>query len=147
MKKIKFLAMAAIASLAFSCSSDSDSGPAPTIIAKWNLTKTVSVVSGTTDTDPYTDNEPGCDKDYIEFVTGGVLKNIIFFKNAENVCTEDAGDQGTWTQAGDALNVTGGALAGTYEVTKLTNSELQIRATSTVGGTTVTVTRYFNKAS
>ncbi|WP_219928749.1 lipocalin-like domain-containing protein [Flavobacterium pallidum] len=139
--------MAIIASVAFSCSSDSDSGPAPTIVGKWNLSKTVSTVAGATDTQPYTDNEVGCDKDYVEFVTGGTLKNIVFFKNAQSICTEDAGEQGTWTQANNALNITGGEFEGTYQVAKLSNSELRITASSTVGGAPVTVTYYFNKAS
>lgn len=147
MKKFKFLAMAIIASATFGCSSDSDSGPAPTIVAKWNLTKTVSTIAGATNTDTYNENEAGCDKDYVEFVSGGNFRNIVFNKDPQGNCIELGDDTASWTQASTALNITGGEFADTYEITKLSNSELRIKATTDVGGAEATVTYYFKKAS
>jgi lipocalin-like protein len=147
MKKFKFLAMAIIAFAAFSCSSDSDSGPEPTIVGKWNQTKTVSTIAGNSTTQNYTDNQAGCDKDYVEFVSGGNFRNIVFNTDPQNNCIEVGDETASWTQVSTALNITGGEFSDTYEITKLSNSELRIKATSEVGGNEATVTYYFKKAS
>ncbi|OYU79426.1 MAG: hypothetical protein CFE23_14090 [Flavobacterium sp. BFFFF1] len=148
MKKLRVLALAFVMTAAVSCSSDSDSGPAPTIVAKWNLSKTVTTIAGASNTDTYADNEVGCDKDYVEFVQGGNFRNIVFNKDPQNNCTEVGDDAATWALTNSTnLTITGGEFADTYTVIKLSGSELTTKATSTIGGTEASVTYYFKKAT
>lgn len=149
MKKIKVvLASLTIATLTLtSCSSDDSSGTSVSIVGKWNPIKTVIKSSGSTITQDYDENEAGCAKDFIEFVEGGVLRNVIYFKNAENACTEDAAEPEVWAKTDDELTITGGEYDGTYEITKLSGSELRVTQTESLGGTTATVTVYFKKAA
>lgn len=150
MKKIKGLlaALVLVGLTVTSCGSD-DSGPAATITGKWNLSKTVSKVGDATNTENYAGNEAGCDKDYYEFVgaNSGALRDVIFFKNAEEVCTEDEAEAASWNKSEDLLTVTGGDLEGAYEITKLSNSELIILSEGSLGGTETSVTYYFKKAA
>lgn len=150
MKKIKILLAAIVVTslTAVSCSSD-DGGSAVSgeVNGKWNPIKTV-VKIGTNDfTEEYGENEPGCDKDYIEFASANVLNNVIYFKNASNVCTPDAATPGTWTRNDDMLTITGGEYSGTYEIVRLNNSDLRVRTTSNTGSITTTATVYFKKAA
>jgi len=149
MKKIKFFAVAlALGAIAFSCSSDdSENLLGGDLTAKWNPTKTVVKISGETFNEPYDSNEAGCDKDYIEFTDAGLMRDVIYFHNASNVCTEDAATPQEYTRTDNTLVISGGEFGGTYEITKLTSSELQIAQTSTSGGLTTTTTVYFSKAA
>ncbi len=149
MKKIKFLAVAlAVGALSFSCSSDDNENPlGGDLTAKWNVVKTVLSVSGEDYVTNYESNEPGCDKNYIEFTDDGHVNDVIYFHNASNVCTEDAATPQEYTRTDNTLTIAGGEYGGTYEITKLTNSELQITQTSTAGGLTTETTVYFSKAA
>ena len=149
MKKIKFLVAAFIAvALSASCSSDdSEDLLGGDLTARWNQTKTVIKISGESFTQEYDSNEPGCDKDYIEFTDGGQLNDVIFFRNASDVCTEDASTPQTYTRADNTLVISGGEFGGTYEIIRLTNSELRIQQSSSSAGITTTTTVYFSKAA
>ena len=149
MKKIKVLLTAiVITALSAACSSD-DGGSAISgdVNGKWNPVKSVIKVGTSTFTEPYEENEPGCDKDYVEFANAGVLNNVIYFKNASNVCTPDSADATSWSRTDNTLTITGGEYDGTYEITKLNNSQLQIKGTSSTGGVTSTITVYLTKAA
>jgi len=147
MKTIKlYLAAVLIAGLSFtSCSDDDDNGPSTggEIVGKWTPTKTVTSVNNADVESDYTGNEPGCPKDFSEFVTGGVLRDVIYFKNTAEVCTEDADNTSAWTKTGTTLTIDG----TTYEITRLTGSELRYKSTVSTGGATLTVTEYFSKVN
>lgn len=147
MKKIKVaLVLLVTGALSLtSCSSD-DSGSSASIEGKWNPEKTVIKSSGNTITQKYDENEAGCDKDYIEFVSGGVLRNVIWFKNAENVCTENAAAPQVWSKTDNELSISGGEFDGTYDIAKLSGSELRLVSQESFGGVAATVTVYFKKA-
>lgn len=150
MKKIKAIMFAFVLAgmTVVSCSSD-DSGPAPMIEGKWNPIKTVTKVgTAGSQSQNYAGNEPGCDKDYIEFVgtSSGNLRDVVFFKNAQNSCTEDEGTAATWSKSDKILNVNGGNFDGDFTITKLSNSELIIESTSNIAGQDLIVKYYFRKA-
>src|SRR5690606_21855429 len=105
------------------------SNEAATIIGKWTPTKTVVKTGTGTLTQKYEDNQAGCDKDYVEFVDGGVFRKVIWFKNAENTCTEDAAAPQVWSKSDDELSIIGGDYDGEYDVAKLSGSELRIVST------------------
>lgn len=150
MKKIKALMFAFVLAgmTIVSCSSD-DSGPAPVIEGKWNPIKTVTKVgSAGSQSQNYTENEPGCDKDYIEFVgtNSGNLRNVIFYKNAQNNCTEDVGTPATWIKSDKVLTINGGNFEGDFTISKLSNSDLTIESKTNIAGQDLIVTYYFKKA-
>ena len=149
MKKIKFL-VAAFVAVAFSVSCSSDDSEdllGGDLTARWNQTKTVVKISEESFTQQYNSNEPGCDKDYLEFTDGGQLNDVIFFKNASDICTEDASDPQTYARTDNTLVISGGEFGGTYEIIRLTSSELRIQQSSTSAGVTTTTTVYFTKAA
>lgn len=150
MKKIKlFTAALAIGALSFSCSSDDGEDLlGGDLTARWNPTKTVIKISGETFEEPYDLNQPGCAKDYIEFTDANTLNNVIYYDPAgAETCAEDAEPVQEYTRTDNTLVIGGGQYGGTYEITRLTNSELRIAQTSTAGGLTTTTTVYFNKAA
>ena len=151
MKKFKALIVAFVLAgmTVVSCSSD-DSGPAATIEGKWNLSKTVTKVgSAGSQTQNYTGNEANCEKDYIEFmgVASGSLRDVILYTDAQDVCQEDEGTAGAWVKSDSMLTILGGEYEGNYEITKLSNSELRIESSTTLGGQNLVLTYYFKKAS
>lgn len=149
MKKIKALMFAFVLAgmTVVSCSSDDSSGPAPTIEGKWNQVKTVTKIqNGSSDTDKYTGNEIGCDKDYLEFATGTVFNDVVFNKNGGGECLESK-TPGTWSKNDKVLVIEdAGFLSGTYEVVKLSSNDLQIASTLQGGGNSITTTIYLTKA-
>lgn len=151
MKKIKALMVAFVLAgmTVVSCSSD-DSGPAPTIDGKWNQIKTVVRLNNGSPTDiPYDGNQSGCDKDYIEFLTGGVFNDVVFIDPAGPIsCEEDKLPSGSWSKNNNMLTISNqGELSGNHEIVRLTNSELQIMMSGQVGGVTTTTTIYLQKAN
>lgn len=152
MRKIKALMFAFVLAgmTVVSCSSDDSSGPAPAIDGKWNVEKTVvKVANGGSSTINYDQNEQGCDKDYIEFAASSVFNEVVYFKAAgSGACQADMAAPGTWTKNDKTLVISANSdLAGTYEIKKLTNSELQVEATKTIGGVSSTATIFFKKAN
>ena len=139
------LGIVALATLG-SCSS-TDDGPSTeaSIVGKWTPVKTVSVTGSANTTIPYEDNEPNCDKDYIEFGTGNSFSRVTYFKDGDNNCTQQSATAQTYTKNNETLTISGGLYAGTFEIVKLTSSELRIEQQSTSGGITTTNTIYFSK--
>ncbi|HEU0137942.1 MAG TPA: lipocalin family protein, partial [Flavobacterium sp.] len=124
MKSIKLFLAVVIAS-AFtmtSCSNDDDAGISTdgNIVGTWNYNRTITNLNGQETSQEYTSHEPGCEKDFQEFVAGGVFRDVVIYKNASNVCTEDA-ESGTWTKSGNTLTLTGNE-AGTYQIIRLDGS-------------------------
>jgi hypothetical protein len=150
MKTIKVvLAALVISAFSFtSCSSDDEgSSTGGDLTAKWNPIKTIVKIAGQEVEQPYEENEPGCSKDYVEFTDAGAFNNVIYFKNADNVCTEDSGAPVTYTRNENTIVISGGEFGGTYTITRLTGSELRVQQTSTSGGITATTTIFLTKAS
>lgn len=148
MKKIKALMFAFVLAgmTVVSCSSD-DSGPAPTIEGQWNQTKTIVKINNSSVKENYEDNVDGCDKNYIEFATGGVYNDVVYFKQG-GVCQANTATPGTWTKSDDILTIADGAsLSGTYEIVKLSSGALQIATSDVTAGITSTTTIYFTKAN
>lgn len=144
MKKFKLFVCTFVlagTALVSSCGSDDSSGTEPTIEGKWNYNKSlISTNGGDPTTSTYEDHTEGCDKNYQEFATGGTFRDVVIYKNASQVCTEDA-ITSTWSKTDDELTIDG----ETYTVTKLTNSELRYESTTTTGGATLKVTQVFTK--
>lgn len=151
MKKIKLFAMAllAVGTIFSSCSSDDESATGGDIMNRWNPTKTVvKVGSSDSFTQNYNSNEPGCDKDYLEFADNNVLNFVIYFKNAEQLCTPDSAAPATWTKADNTVTISGGSTYdGDYTITRLTSSELRLQNTSSIAGSSTVTTIYFKKAN
>lgn len=151
MKNIKILlATAIIAAFTLtSCNKDEDNGPVTngSITAKWNPTKTVVSANGGNITQNYTDNEAGCTKDYIEFTAANALNNVVFFKNADNVCTASTATPATYSKSANTLTVVGGEYEGTYTISTLSGSELIVKSVETVSGNQITTNIYFTKAA
>jgi hypothetical protein len=153
MKKIKVLMLAVLATgfFAMSCSSDDKEDPTGgDLTAKWNQTKTVTKVSGETLTDNYDDNQVGCDKDYLEFTDDSHVTFVVYNMNADGDCEQStASNLSTWARNENTLMIAGTNpnYSGTYEIIRLTGSELQLRTENTTGGTTTTTSIYFNKAA
>lgn len=138
-----------------SCSSDDD-GPAVAaeLTGKWNYARTITLLNNQTSNSEYTSHTAGCNKDYQEFVAGGTFKDVVVYKNASNVCTEDA-ILGTYTRNGNFLNVTRpnpntgtgnpATITENFEIIRLDNNELHYKSTSTTGGVQLVVTRVFTR--
>lgn len=144
MKKLKLIICTVVLaglSLA-SCSSDDGPGVPPTIVGKWKYNKTITTVNnGNPTTTNYPNHEPNCEKDYQEFIEGGVFKDVVWNKNSENQCVIDDSDTSTWSKADNALTIDGEV----YTITKLNNSELRYESSTSTGGTTLKVTQVFTK--
>ncbi len=151
MKKIKALMFAFVLAgmTVVSCSDDDNAGPAATIDGKWNQTKTVVSLNGQSVTQNYNENVAGCDKNYIEFAAASVFNEAVYFKAAgSGDCQIDMADAGTWSKSDATLVINNsGFLAGTYTITRLTASNLEIATTDNVGGITTTSTVFFTKAN
>lgn len=152
MKKVKALMFAFFLTgmTVVSCSSDDDAGPAATIDGKWNQVKTVIRVNNTATPDiPYTDNQAGCDKDYVEFAAAGVFNDVVYIDPAGSVdCQIDMLDAGTWAKNGTTLTISNeGDLDGVHQIIKLTATELQISMSGQVGGISTTSTIFLTKVN
>jgi len=150
MKNVK-VSLAALFMTVFaitSCSSDDSDGPAANIVGKWTQTRTVTKVGNAGNiTQNYDENTVGCDKDYIEFTVAGSFNDVIYFKNASNVCEADAAPASTYTKTDNLLTITSGDFEGVYAIEKLSGSQLAIKAIENVGGNEITTTTYFGKVA
>jgi hypothetical protein len=148
MKKVYllFVSILIFGVLFTSCTKD-DSGPVDMnlIEGKWNFNKSTATSSGITIPYPtdYFKNEDGCNKDYIDIKTGGIVK----YADSSLNCVLIEKD-GTWTQSANTItiNVTGTSLIGTFNVTSLSATELILKFDGTTpGGISGTFNLYFTK--
>lgn len=157
MKNARLLLSALFASaLLFSCSDDDDNGGSSTggnIEARWNPSRTIIELNGEeVENETYDENQAGCEKDYVEFANPNVLNFVAYVQGGTGSCEASPGDSGTWTKNDDTLivsdfSINGVPYSGTYEITRLTNSELRIQSETTSGGATLTNKIYFTKAT
>lgn len=128
-----------------SCGGDDAPSVPPTILAKWTPSRTILEANGSRITTNYADNVPGCDKNFVEFTATNVFRNVVFFKNASNVCDQDEADPTTYTLNENNLVIASGLYSGNYTIFRLTNNELAIKTTESLSGVSTTITTYFNK--
>jgi len=147
MKKLSilFVLVFTLGTVFTSCTKDI-SGPVDVnfIEGKWNFNK--SSVSSNGFTLPYTTdyfkNEDGCNKDYIELLTGGIAK----YGNYPPGCVLEQ-RVGTWSLSGTNLiiAVTGSSFNGTFEIASLSATELILKLNGTYEGKSGTLNLYFTK--
>ena len=116
MKKIYALGL----SLLFlaSCSSDDGGSSIDTsqLTKKWYFESTIFQGQ----TFPYDDHEE-CGKDYIEFVEGGVVRQVDIWD-----CEEDV-YEGEWSLDGNKLTISFMGQSATATITKLTETEFDVK--------------------
>lgn len=143
MKKFSILLVSALTlGLTFtSCSNDDDT--MGSVEGKWNFNKVSYTTSGiTTPEQDFDDNEPGCNKDYIEFLTGGVAKAGDYYD--ANCTLEES--TGVWTRSGNTITVVDNGNVETLEIVTVSATALKLKSTYTEGTTTVAVNITFIKA-
>lgn len=153
MKSIKFLlAFVLFAGISVSCSDDDDN-PNPTggtLEGRWIPTETV-VKSGNNEiVNDYTGHQPGCDKDYIEFAAGNVFNKVDYNPDINNpsICAPSSATPASYTRAENSLTIGGNTTyAGTYTITRLTNSQMRLSSSASTGAAGVTTILYFDRAS
>lgn len=135
MKKLSIALLSVMAiGFATSCSDDdSNGGTSGTLEGKWIYDKTGVAAQGQEALLPYSHQE-GCDKDYIEFVSGGSYKEVEYSGSECDVFTETT----TWSRNGNTLTVGTGedAMNGTIE--RLTGTDLRVKTTVDYEGQTQT---------
>lgn len=128
-----------------SCTKD-DSGPVDMslIAGKWNFNRSTASSSGFTIpySTEYIKNEEGCNKDYIEIISGGIIK----FGDYTTACVFEE-KVGTWTQSGNTITIAvlGSSFNGTFNVTTLSAAELNLKIDGTYQGKAGTFNLYFTK--
>ena len=145
MKKI-ILLFIYVLSLMFafsSCSDDSDSPEPATIEGKWNFNKMSVTINGITSPEiDYEGNEPGCLKDYIEFIPGGVLMEGDYSGSA--CALEIITD--SWVKNGNTITITSEGITIPLEIVVLTSSSLVVKYSESQDGMTVIINMSFIKA-
>lgn len=148
MKKIKVLLAAFVLTsmTIVSCSSDDSSGSTATLDGKWNQVKTVVKLGNQSVEQEYI-HEDGCDKDYVEFAASSVYNEVSYNNVGSGECAANASDAGTWIKTDKKLTIENGSqlASDTYDITKLTGSDLQISVTDSNGGINTTTTIYLKK--
>ena len=141
----KLLVFAFLTFFLLSCSKDQDPAPVtPLIVGKWTQIKTVVTVPGSpTATEPYTGNEPGCNKNFLEFVSGGVANSIEYSK-VNNLCVP-ATDAAIWAQTGNNLKITVGSEITNYNIEALTATDLVLKGSLSSGNVTATFVIYLSR--
>ncbi len=138
-----FLGLVCLSGL-ISCSDD-DSNSA-SIIGGWNRVRTITQIGNDSPVEnPYNGNEIGCDRDYIEFRDSELLRDVVWYKNSEEICTEDV-EELSWAKEGDLLTIDSDVDdPETFTVTRLTNSTLEYRSEITTSGVVIKVTQVFSR--
>lgn len=137
--------LALTAGLLFSSCGDDD-GPRASINGKWEYLKTITKVENQNPTTAnYPGHEPGCDKDYQEFLADGSFRDVALFQDQDDNCNEFTED-GNYALTGDVLSIErDGEPSEVFTVTKLTGTELRYESTAETGGVSITVVQVFRK--
>lgn len=148
MKKavVLFISVMILGSVFTSCTKEGGNGPVDMdlIEGKWIFSKSTATSNGFTIpyTTPYFKNEDNCSKDYVDVLSGGIVK----YSDSSLNCVLIEKD-GTWTQSGNTITiyVTGTDFNGTFRVTTLSSTELVLKIDGTYSGQSGTLTLYFTK--
>ncbi len=148
-----WMASLMIAGMVFStsCSSDDDGGSQTggDLTARWNPDRTLIKVGNAQESNtPYPDNNPNCDKNYVEFTDDNNVR-IVVYTRPFDVCEENINPTATTYTRNDLTLVIDGheTYDGTWDILKLTGSELRIRREVNSGGVNVRTTVHFKKAA
>lgn len=138
MKNVKLLlGLFATAAIFSSCGSDDDaSGPATNgaLEGKWTYAKQ-GVMSGNNEVLFDYQNDAECTtKDYVEYVAGGVLKDVDYY---DTDCKSDTYTS-SWTKSGNTLTEGTGEDAIVYTIKELSSTTLKVIDVEVVQGVTVT---------
>ena len=147
MNKMRFtLASLALTAGMLTSSCGNDDGPRASITGKWEYLKTITQVDNQNPSSVnYPGHEPGCDKDYQEFLADESFRDVALFQDQDDNCNEFT-DTGDYALNGDLLTIErDGDVAETFTVTKLTGAELRYESTATTGGVAIKVTQVFRK--
>lgn len=143
MKKLSilFLSVLALGMAVVSCSSDDDKAEA-SIEGKWNVSKmSISSPGIPTQEIDNPENAPGCNKNYVEIKTGGVVVDGFYEGTACTLST----DTGTWSKNGNKVTFKYGSETEVFDVVSVTNSSMTLGTTYTESGITMTVNTIFTK--
>lgn len=138
MKKIGILvASALVMGLSFtSCSSDDDnSNNIGSIVGKWNFDSAKYTVDGVSESEPYDDHEPGCAKDYLEFLDNGSAIAGDYVEGC--VLIPDAA---TYTRSGNVLTIDDEGSIDTSEILVANATTLVLRYVDTYEDGTIETT-------
>lgn len=136
MKKFSILvASALVLGLTFtSCGSDDDSNENKSILGKWNFTTEKVSVNGVVVTEgAYSDNEEGCNKDYLDIAATTVVEGDYWTSD----CDLDTYTS-TYTRSGNTLTMVDDGETYTVEIVSVTSNTLKIKAVDTYEGATYT---------
>jgi len=135
MKKLVILFLSVVTSgfLLTSCSSDDES---TSINGKWEFYQLGVSFGGQEELDLYEHSE-GCNKDYLEFLGGGVLKDVSYFNDGEGC--EEFLDQGSWSKNGNTLTVTFEGETFNASIVTLDNSTLKLSISEGIGFSVIAV--------
>lgn len=140
MKQLKLtMALLAAGLMMVSCNKDDDGGSEGTLEGKWIYSKSGGMASGHEVLTDW-DHTEGCNKDYVEFVEGGVYNDVYYWED----CEEDKWET-TWTREGNTITVGTGEAAETGEIINLTGSELKLKSTYEEGGVNVDYITVFTR--
>jgi hypothetical protein len=125
MKKLILLFLVASVTLV-SCNKDDDESGS--IEGSWELTKSGSITAdGNEQLMDYPFNNVGCNKDYIEIITGGTTVEHYFNDdNNGQGCYEEI-ETGTYTKEGNVLTIISSGYTQIGEILELSNSTLKVK--------------------
>lgn len=157
MKAFKILIATVVLSAFTLTSCSKDDGPVQvpaSIVGKWNFSKTVTQTNVGSSIGPeiivdYTGDEANCNRDYLEFNADQSARKVIYYKNAQSICTEDA-NVGNYIKAGETVTLNlpqDEEYNGTFKITKLTSSNMSLERTQNIGSSTLIVTQLLTKAA
>ena len=136
MKKLVILFLSVLSSGLLLTSCSDDDGDEASINGKWEFYQTGFAFGGQEELELY-EHAAGCEKDYLEFLGGGVLNDVSYFNNGESC--EEFSDQGTWSKSGNTLTVTYDGESFTATIVTLDSTTLKISITEDFEGTPITV--------
>jgi hypothetical protein len=141
MKKlvVLFLSVLTSGALLTSCSDDNEGS---SIEGKWEFYQEGFSFNGQEQLEPW-DHEEGCDKDYIEFLGGGVLNEVSYFNDGESC--EESSEQSLWSKNGNTLTVTIGGESQDATIATLDATTLKIVITEDFEGMPVSVIVVFKR--
>ncbi|OWP83232.1 hypothetical protein BWK59_11635 [Flavobacterium davisii] len=129
MKKAIILLMS-IASLSsiYSCTKENDQTTSivatPKIEGKWFIIKQGEIKNGEEILQDFTDNQPGCSKNYYIFDTDGNMSSTSFSSN----CQINSVEKATWKREGNIIKLyEKDTILKTFEIIKHTDTELKMK--------------------
>lgn len=135
MKKLGILvASALLIGMSFiSCSSDDDSNDVGSIVGKWNYGRIKTSVSGQVVSDePYDDDEPGCERDYLDIRADNTAEFGDYY---DTTCILDS-YQSTYVRNDNTITINDDGDVETAEIISANSTTMVLRFTQTYEGVT-----------